>query len=244
MKKISLYIVLLASFSITKISAQVNSNQVVANNVADSNAFFDASTNFNTSASSSNSIGKGLVFPNTDLSLFRFDLSLADGITFPSYFDGMLVYNTNNGGSTADPLITTQTANLVPGWYYFSNPEGEANGDVSSGRWLPVGGTSVSPKENILTTETITNRQINNAQVYGIKGTFTASGTSTSVTIPAPVGITSLYGITIYKAGTSTIFSRDLYSYNITNGAAITGSPSISVVYPAGNYDYVLEYLK
>ncbi|MCW3159862.1 hypothetical protein [Chryseobacterium oryctis] len=246
MKKIGLYIVLLASFSLTKISAQVNSNQLVANNIADSNAFFDASTNFNTSASSSNSMGKGLVFPNTDLSLFRFDLTLADGITFPSYFDGMLVYNTKNGGSTADPAITTQTANLVPGWYYFSNPNGEANGSVSEGRWLPVGGAS--PKVDVKTTETVTNTLVNGAQVYAIKGSFVANGTSTTVSIPSPTGMTSMYGITIYKTsgtGNKVVYSRDLYSYNVgaTNNA-VTGSPSISVVYPADTYDYVLEYLK
>lgn len=244
MKKISLYIALFASVSLAKISAQVNSNQLVANNIGDSNAFFDASTNFNTSASSSNSMGKGLVFPNTDLALFRFDTTAADGITFPSYFDGMLVYNTNNGGTTADPLLTTQTTNLQPGWYYFSNPNGAANGSVTAGRWLPVGGGSA--KFDVTSAETATNTLVASKQVYAIKGTFAATGTSTAVNIPAPTGMSALYGITIYKAGTNTVYDRSLYSYTIatTAGNAITGSPSMSVVYPAGTYDYVIEYLK
>ncbi|MDQ0782849.1 hypothetical protein QF044_002703 [Chryseobacterium sp. W4I1] len=248
MKKFSLYIVLFASLSLTKVYGQVNSNQVIQNNVGDSNAFLDASTNFNTSASSSNSIGKGLVFPNTDLTLFRFDTAAADGITFPSYFDGMLVYNTAASGSTADPLLTTQTTGLQAGWYYFSNPNGASNGSVTAGRWLPVGGAS--PKVTIGTAETTTNTLINTTtgdkQLFALKGSFTASGTSTAVNIPAPTGMTTLYGITIYKAGTNTVYDRSLYSYTVATSAgnAITGSPSMSVVYPSGTYDYVIEYLK
>jgi len=32
--------------------------------------------------------------------------------------------------------------------------------------------------------------------------------------------------------------------YDLTTGAFITGSPGMSVVYPAGTYDYVVEYTK
>ncbi|KPH13666.1 hypothetical protein [Chryseobacterium sp. ERMR1:04] len=247
MKKFSLYIVLFASVSLAKISAQVNSNQLVANNIANSNAFLDASTNFDTSASSSNSIGKGLVFPDTNLALYRFDTTAADGITFPSYFDGMLVYNTGTG-STADPALTTQTTGLVRGWYYFSNPNGAANGNVTSGTWQPVGG---NPKFNVTTAETSTNTLVNGGQVYAKKGTFTVSGTSTAPTTYSPAAITvpasgtaSIYRVTVFKAGTGSVFANGVYSYDITNGNLITGSPSMSVVYPAGVYDYVVEYTK
>ncbi|MGE8553824.1 MAG: hypothetical protein ACN6OB_07795 [Chryseobacterium jejuense] len=219
----------------------------VQNNVGNSNAFFDASTNFNTTASSSNSIGKGLVFPDTDLTKFKFDMTLADGITFPSYFDGMLVYNTGTG-ATADPLLTVQTTGLAPGWYYFSNPNGAGNGSVAAGKWLPLG---ASPKVTIGTAETTTNTLVNvspgvDKQVYAIKGSFSASGTSTAVNIPAPSGMTTMYAITIYKSGSGVVYDRSLYSYNVvaTAGNAITGSPNMSVVYPNGTYDYVLEYLK
>ncbi|AZA51857.1 hypothetical protein [Chryseobacterium sp. G0201] len=248
MKKFSLCIVLLASLSLTKVSGQVNSNQVIQNNIGDSNAFLDASTNFNTSASSSNSIGKGLVYPNTDLRLFRFDPTPADGITFPSYFDGMLVYNTATTGSTADPLLTTQTTGLTAGFYYFSNPNGAANGSVTAGRWLPVGG---DPKFNVTTAETTTNTLVNNNQVYAKKGRFVASGTSTAptsypdgaITVPAS-GTAGIYRVTVFKAGTGSVFANGVYSYDISNGNLITGSPSMSVVYPAGTYDYVVEYTK
>lgn len=239
--------IVFASLFTAKMTAQVNTNLPVQNNVANSNAFFDASTNFDTSSSSSNSIGKGLVFPDTNLNQFRFDMALADGITFPSYFNGMLVYNTATG-TTADPLLTTQTTDLVPGWYYFSNPNGLANGSVTAGRWLPVGG---NPKFNVVNNTlagTATNTQIDNAQVYAYKGQFTTNGSSTAVTLAVPTGISSVYGITIFKraggTGNKVVFSKELYSYNAGTGAAITGSPSMSVVYPADTYDYIIEYFK
>ncbi|WP_415328635.1 hypothetical protein [Chryseobacterium sp. MMS23-Vi53] len=252
MKKFSLYIVLFASISLAKVSAQVNSNQLVANNIGDTNAFLDASTNFNTSASSSNSIGKGLVFPNTDLRLFRFDTTPsggADGITFPSYFDGMVVYNTATTGTTADPALTTQTANLTQGFYYFSNPNGNANGNVTSGVWVPIGG---NPRVNVASAETPTNTAINGNTIYARKGTFTTNGTSTSPTAYSPAGgfpipataTAGIYRVTVFKAGTGSVFANGVYSYDITNGNLITGSPSMSVVYPAGTYDYIVEYTK
>jgi hypothetical protein len=53
-----------------------------------------------------------------------------------------------------------------------------------------------------------------------------------------------IYRVTIYRAGTGSVFANGVYSYDITNGNLITGSPSMSVVYPAGTYDYIVEYTK
>jgi hypothetical protein len=151
----------------------------------------------------------------------------------------MIVYNSATGNTVSGQGV--QVA-VVPGFYYFSNP-GQST-SITAGRWLPMGGGS--PKVNIGTAETLTNTSISNAPVYAIKGTFTASGTSTAVNVPSPTGMTGMYGITIYKTGTNVVYDRSLYSYTLgtTAGNAITGSPSMSVVYPAGTYDYVLEYLK
>ena len=167
-------------------------------------------------------------------------LQVTNALKFPTAYDGMIVYNSVAGttpatgsGISNQPVSVGFTISVIPApTSAFSS---------ASGQWLPLGG---SGKENILTTETVTNRQVNNAQIYGIKGTFAANGTTTAVTIPAPSGITAMYGITIYKAGTNTVYSRELYSYDTSTGAAVTGSPSMSVVYPSGTYDYVLEYLK
>lgn len=199
-----------------------------------SSAFIDGSSNSTTN--STPNVGKGLIFPRTDLTNFTAFGGSPVGIatSFPSRFDGMIVYNTATGGAAG---IGATSEALFPGYWYYDNK----STSVSGGTWKPI---SAGGKENILTTETVTNRLVNNAQVYGIKGTFTATGSSTAVTIPAPANMSALYAITIYKTGTNMAYAKELYSYDTTTGAAITGSPSISVVYPVGTYDYVLEYLK
>jgi hypothetical protein len=206
--------------------------------VNNSSAFIDASSNSTTNGTTN--VGKGLIFPRTDLTTFTAFSGTPVGIgtSFPTRFDGMIVYNTATGGSAG---VGATSEALFPGFWYYDNKTTNTNG----GTWRPVVGSG--GKENILTTETVTNRLVDNAQIYGIKGTFTTTGTSTAVTIPAPAGLTSMYGITIYKrtgTGNKVVYSRDLYSYDSSTGTAITGSPSMSVVYPADTYDYVLEYLK
>ncbi|MCS3531781.1 hypothetical protein [Chryseobacterium sp. JUb7] len=227
----------------TVASAQVLTNQPVNPTITNSNVLLDGSTNFSNDVGAQPYVGKGVIIPSVDLVNFQFDLTLADGATFPTMFDGMIVYNNATGTTlTAGNRSSTATA-VTPGYYYFFNPNGYNNQTVQPGVWRPLGG---DPRVNVATTETRTNTAINNAQVYAIKGTFTASGTSTAVNIPSPTGMTGMYSITIYKSGTNTVYDRSLYSYTLGTGAgnAITGSPSMSVVYPNGTYDYVLEYLK
>ncbi|BFO64524.1 hypothetical protein NK356_10975 [Chryseobacterium sp. S0630] len=232
-------IVLALTASANVAFAQLRANNAISTNITGQSAFIDASANgFSNGANN----GKGLAFPRTDLTVFTFVTGTTSNFNFPTAYDGMVVYNSKTGTTPATGSgIGGQS--VTPGFYYFSNPTGgSANAyATSTGQWLPF---NASTKENILTTETVTNRQVNSAQIYGIKGTFAANGTTTAVTIPAPAGITAMYGITIYKAGTNTVYSRELYSYDTSTGAAVTGSPSMSVVYPNGTYDYVLEYLK
>ncbi|QBJ86382.1 hypothetical protein DDI74_08980 [Chryseobacterium gleum] len=221
------------------VNAQIISNGNVTSTLNNTNYFMDAS---NFEGLANQSYGRGLGFPRTNLTTFTFDTSPMDNTVIVSDFDGMVVYNTATGNTATGQGVTTAVA---PGFYYFSNPGNPGN--ITNGRWVPVGGAG---KVTIGTAETTTNTIINTTagdkQLYAIKGTFTASGTSTAVNIPAPAGMSAMYGITIYKAGTNTVYDRSLYSYTIatTAGNAITGSPSMSVVYPSGTYDYVLEYLK
>ncbi|NIF04305.1 hypothetical protein F3J23_02530 [Chryseobacterium sp. Tr-659] len=233
-----------ALFAIVAVSttafAQLRSNNTISATVATQSVFLDASANgFTTSANN----GKGLAFPRTNLTTFTFVTPVTSALNFPTAYDGMIVYNSTAGTTPATGSgIGGQTVGV--GFYYFSNPTPTPAFSSASGQWLPLGG---SPRVNYVNnTEVVTNTAVNNAPVYAYKGTFTASGTSTAVDIPSPTGMTGLYGITIYKSGSGTVYSRDLYSYTVatTAGNAITGSPSMSVVYPAGTYDYVIEYLK
>lgn len=243
MKKILLS--LIVGLSAASVNAQINIPSTPQETIVGENAFMDASPYSSTNGWTA-SESKGLAFPETDLTQFRFKTDNISPAVAATAYNGMIVYNTATG-TTADPAITTQTANLAPGFYYFYNPTGASTSTVTAGRWLPLG---ASPKVTIGTAETTTNTLINTStgdkQLYAIKGTFTASGTSTAVNIPAPAGMSAMYGITIYKAGTNTVYDRSLYSYTIATSAgnAVTGSPSMSVVYPNGTYDYVLEYLK
>lgn len=221
--------------------AQIRTNNTVSNTVSGQSVFLDAGTG---TFSSSTNNGKGLGFPRTNLTTFTFATPTTSALNFNTGYDGMVVYNTTSGTTpAANSGIGGQT--VSPGFYYFSNPTaGPGNYTTAGGQWLPLG---QNPRVNFATTETVTNTQVDGAQVYGIKGQFTTTGTSTSVTIPAPAGMTSLYGITIYKksgTGNKVVYSKELYSYDVTTGAAITGSQSMSVVYPQDTYDYVLEYFK
>jgi uncharacterized protein (TIGR02145 family) len=123
MKKI-LYLILLGSASAI---AQVNSNQPVVNAIAGQNPFLDASTNFNDVGS----VGKGLVFPQTDLTTWTFDTSALDGINFPTAFDGMIVYNTGSGSTLENQ---GQIVSVTPGFYYFYNPG--ASDNITNGQWI------------------------------------------------------------------------------------------------------------
>jgi hypothetical protein len=226
MKKFNLYFAILGLMTIAEVTAQVNSNAVISNSVEGSNVFLDASTNFNTSASSSASIGKGMVFPTTDLNAFRFDIDAADGITLPSYFNGMIVYNIGTG-STADPLLTTQTSGLVEGFYYFSNPTGEIDGNITSGVWKRLGGgSSVKSKEVTV--------------VVPANPTTATLDLGTSVIAASEVN--SFLGAKIYDStGQNLVMTADS-AYNKSTNLLTTGNGIMYQVLPAGTYKVVVDY--
>ena len=141
--KYSLIMLLSIVFGNT-IHAQVTSNKNITNTIAGTNAFLDASTGFGQAAGLPPNQGVGLIFPTVNLVTFEFDLTLADGVTFPTWFDGMIVYN-NTTGTTQTTGNRSATATAVtPGYYYFSNPDGATNGNVTGGVWKPLGGGSGS----------------------------------------------------------------------------------------------------
>lgn len=220
-------------------SAQIKGNQPFGDNtIPVSSAFMDASA---TNTVNDDRFGKGLIFPRADITklVISNQGTLYNTSNNPNRFDGMIVYNT---ASTGTPASGTISEPLFPGFWYYENKTANATGGV----WRPIVGGG--GKENILTTETVTNRLINNAQIYAIKGTFTASGASTAPTAYSNAVVIpssgSLYRITIFQAGTNNVYANSVYSYDKATGNLITGSPSISVVYPSGSYDYIVEYLK
>gem|GEM_PF-521413 len=120
------------------VNAQVQSNRGVNSNSTNENPFFDASTNFDTrSTGTLNSIGKGLYFPTTDLTKWTFKTTSMDGVTFPTYFDGMIVYNSATGNTLSGQGVVTA---VKPGFYYFYNPSGYLTGTIAQGVWKALGG--------------------------------------------------------------------------------------------------------
>ena len=94
-------------------------------------SFFDASTQFNGTTNT----GKGLVFPQTDLTTFTFITSALDGTTFPSAFDGMIVYNVGTGQTISGQGVQV---NVKPGFYYFSNSNGNTTKTITAGNWIRI----------------------------------------------------------------------------------------------------------
>lgn len=232
----------LVTLSIFNVSAQILTNSVPAASINNSNAFLDASSYYSSTAGESNNSNKGLVFPDVNLTTFQFENVIADGATFPSYYDGMIVYNTATGTTLTTGIRPSTATAVTPGFYYFSNPNGAANGNVTGGVWTAMGANA--GLKNVGSTEVVLNTKINGVQLYAINGSFTATGTSTAVTVTKPTGMSGYYSMVIYKDGKT--FRNGIYSFDTTLATSnvITGSGLFSEVLPAGTYSYVLEYFK
>ena len=138
MKKITILISLLVVFGFSA-NAQiriVNSNLNTA--VNNSPAFIDASSNNDVNGSTN--VGKGLVFPRVDLSLMTAFPSVPMGtaLHFPGRLDGMIVYNTKDGGTAG---VGTTDGALKPGFWYYENKTTVNTG----GTWKPLGGANGLP---------------------------------------------------------------------------------------------------
>ena len=165
MKKLNFLFViflLFGGFYIAK--SQVRSNNPISADLGGRSVFLDASAEL---FSNSSNIGKGLVFPRTDLTTFQFSHN-NDGIDFPTGYDGMIVFNTGSGITPATRSgVGSQT--VEPGFYYFSNPPPLLLGGnlvfSNAGRWVPfthlatneisLTGT-LSTTDTGLTSETLT----------------------------------------------------------------------------------------
>lgn len=227
------------------VSAQINTQGNFANILIGENAFLDAS-GFEGAA---DNVGKGINFPRTNLTTFTFITGLIDSSDIINSFDGLIVFNSVVGVTVAGQGIVTE---VVPGFYFFSNPGDPGN--ITGGQWKLIGDLikNISP-----TTEVTTSISVEGAKVYATKGTFVANGTSAIVTIVPPTGITGIYRIAIYKTEVSTDsatagnsisrkLSSEVFEFNLNSSTnnVVTGYSPFTVVYPAGTYNYTLEYFK
>ena len=127
-------------------------NDVNNSPVANSPAFIDASSN-NTVNISPN-VGKGLLFPRTDLSLLTSLSNVLSGnvASFPTRFDGMIVYNIKEGGTAG---VGATEGTLTRGFWYYDNPTGGvAPTTLTTGTWRPLrgGGATVTANNGLTKT--------------------------------------------------------------------------------------------
>ncbi len=149
-----LFFVLILTSSITfaQINLTANPNTVTLPN--GNSAFLDASSAYDTDFNGSNNKGKGLVFPQVDLTTFEFDTTTPDGAeVLPTFYDGMIVYNSATGKTLEDATKGGIQVSVEPGFYYFYNPNGRTNQSVAQGKWLKLGSGNESANTQYLTPE-------------------------------------------------------------------------------------------
>lgn len=148
--------------------ANSNNNQAAQN----SSAFIDASSN--TTFNGSTNVGKGLLFPRTDLTQFNAFGGTPIGIpnSYPYYYDGLVVYNTANSGVAG---IGSTEGTLNPGYWFYENK----TKTVAGGTWRPLSKAWRTPVRTVTSSYTLVNDD-DGGFVYvdsGSAATITVGGT-------------------------------------------------------------------
>ncbi|WP_252339366.1 hypothetical protein [Riemerella anatipestifer] len=137
-------IILLGLLAFFTANAQIQVQNQSTNTIGGENPFMDASY-YN---QFSNTLGKGLYFPTTNLTTWEFKLSSIDPGKFSNYFDGMVVYNSGTGLTVSNTSKGGKQVSVSPGFYYFKNPNQTfPTGSVANGEWVRLssdGGVSTN----------------------------------------------------------------------------------------------------
>ena len=233
----SIYYTVLLTIGLGSVAnSQILSNSVPAPAIAQSNAFLDASTNYGNINSGNNNKHKGLIFPDVDLRTFEFESTIADGATIPGYYDGMVVYNIGLGLTGNSPATQGVQVNVAPGFYYFSNPSGNADGGVISGRWIPIG----SPANNVVKTREVI-KTINpgaNTAIVNLNDGDAGAGSGMSA-----VTVNEFIGAKVYVNNVAKDLQMSATSgYNKVSNELTTGNGFMYQVLAPGTYRFVIEY--
>jgi|TARA_B110000240_G_C13489167_1_gene448831 hypothetical protein len=234
------------TLSTTLLFSQVRVVNGTTNSVITSgSAFIDASSN--TTINSSTNVGKGLIFPSTDLTNFTsFNVTGPLGATtnYPTYFDGMIVYNTATG------ISSIGSVDVVPGYYYYNNPgQTFPSGTATSGVWTPLGGgasSAVAIADGVASDSYAT---INATQEKVVRLTgIAADGVNTTLDLDAALTTAS---VTIAKFRKAAIYNAagDLVmhatgGYTTGTDILVTGNGMMNKLLPAGNYSVEVYYIE
>ncbi|MCO6175395.1 hypothetical protein NHF50_10100, partial [Flavobacterium sp. NRK F10] len=185
-----------AAFFANEAKAQLKSYGTIGNALVGENAFLDVSEN---TVNYPNNRGRGLSFPRTNLTAWTFITGNLDGLSFPTAFDGMIVYNSGTGTTLAGQGIQTS---VTPGFYYFYNPG--ATNNITNGQWIRLSSGTVnvvsSDGGNAITSGTDGGAFIDAAAIAAAQtvttmtdntnGTYTyisEDGTGTTIDVPGSV---------------------------------------------------------
>ncbi|MBB4805544.1 hypothetical protein HNP38_000816 [Chryseobacterium defluvii] len=188
--------------------------------VTGSSAFIDASSN--ATYNSSSNTGKGLLYPRVDLTTFTSFGGAPIGLptSFPSYYDGFVVYNTNTGGVAG---VGTTEGTLTSGFWYYDNKSRDING----GTWKPfIPSSGTISITNVLTstgnTATSTVNGISSSAPIVNSNALSLSGNNLTSTVN---GVTSTVNLAplITSGTTNTLISGGVGNNTLTstvNGVA------------------------
>ncbi|NML69063.1 hypothetical protein HHL23_04560 [Chryseobacterium sp. RP-3-3] len=201
-------------------TAQVRfSNSTMHTAILNGSAFIDASSN--PVSNLSTNVGKGLLYPRTDLSTFKAFGGAPIGIptSFPTYYDGFTVYNTNVGGQAG--VGNTQGA-LTAGFWYYDNKSNTING----GTWKPLSAGTVTTNTLTNTVNTIT------STVNGVAASAPAVNTVSNIFTPADSQLsTTVNGVTGTIVDLTTLKVEPWFVQNSTTQA----TTDAQTIYHTGN---------
>ncbi len=239
MKKIKIFTATIFCFVMLLSYGQVRINNTTSNTSApNSSAFIDASSN--PLSNGTTNIGKGLLFPTTDLTTFTSFSGSPVGIpnSYPTHYDGLIVYNTAASGSAG---VGSTDGELSEGFWYYDNKSGTTNG----GTWKPLGGGAgggaFSIQANTPTDTQLINSSADQEKVIELVGT--TYGTNTTIDL----GTTHLPADTVKQFRKANIYDNTgalvlvaTGDYNATTNVLVTGNGMMNMLLPAAS-DYKVE---
>ncbi|GEN78096.1 hypothetical protein [Chryseobacterium hagamense] len=203
-------ITLTAILALGTFSAQVRTVNSATNvSVTNSPAFIDASSN--TTVNGSSNVGKGLIFPRVDLSAMTAFPGVTAGIpnSFPTRFDGMIVYNTASSGTAG---VGSTQGTLTPGYWYYENKTSSNTG----GTWKPVSTAAAGVANTASNGLTLSGNDVK------MGGTLSQATTVSGLTATNTLSFTGT-GLNAFSVDGSTL-SADAANHRIGIGTTTPGS--------------------
>ncbi|CAA7196602.1 FISUMP domain-containing protein [Chryseobacterium potabilaquae] len=203
-----------------------NSNAI--SSAPNSSAFIDASSN--TAYNNTSNVGKGLLFPRTDLAAFTSFSQGNFGIAnnYPYYYDGFIVFNTAVSGVAG---VGATDGTLCRGFWYYDNPSSSING----GTWKAVRPDlcSATPSTFVLncpgtSVETLTQ----GIAVSGVSAQVPyTGGDGTAYSAGTPIASTGVTGLTATLQAGTLANGNGLLTFAISGTPTSSGTASFSITF-------------